>query len=291
MHIIYIISQRRSGSTLIENLLGQHPNVVSVGEYRLLKDHFHRRGPGKLWKWKCNCGEDIVNCKFWSKYYVVDRQHPEGKDTALTYRVSLLERIGLYFGKTSSIFKKNQNTAAVVASDTMDVFKQITKEETAEVIIDSSKDALQGYYLAKSSDSVTVVYLKRQLRATVASKYKRSIANGKSVKLLSVLFGSFLNEVLNGHIVDELPKSQKIILNYEKFVQNTDKYYLQILEKVNLPVINIPKFFQPYPSHSIAGTPGRFEKKEVVYDDSWKLFYKSHPISNFSGWLLEKLIP
>ena len=65
--VIYVMSDVRSGSTLLENILSKSGESVSVGEMALLKNHIHRTGPGAKWNWNCSCGEPISACSFWSR--------------------------------------------------------------------------------------------------------------------------------------------------------------------------------------------------------------------------------
>jgi hypothetical protein len=65
--VIYIISDRRSGSTLLENILSKSAETVSIGELAMLKGHIAKDGPGELWDWNCSCGKPIMQCEFWSK--------------------------------------------------------------------------------------------------------------------------------------------------------------------------------------------------------------------------------
>ena len=53
--VIYIISDRRSGSTLLENILSKSNETVSVGELAMLKGHILKEGPGEIWNWNCSC--------------------------------------------------------------------------------------------------------------------------------------------------------------------------------------------------------------------------------------------
>src|SRR5215210_5840531 len=64
--IIYVISDRRSGSTLLENILSKSPEVISVGELAMLKGHILKQGPGERWNWNCSCGQQITQCTFWA---------------------------------------------------------------------------------------------------------------------------------------------------------------------------------------------------------------------------------
>lgn len=65
--ILYIISDKRSGSTLLENILSKSNEAVSLGEVAMLKNHILKEGPGEKWGWNCSCGEALENCTFWSQ--------------------------------------------------------------------------------------------------------------------------------------------------------------------------------------------------------------------------------
>ena len=288
MKILYIISQRRSGSTLIENLLGQHDEVISVGEFRMLKNHYFKKGPGYLWDWKCNCGADIEKCGFWSKYYKPDDTQNKIAETALKYKFGLLQWIRIYFTGVKSIIMKNKEAGQKIASYTLGLYRNIEKDHPGNAIIDSSKDALQGYFLAEESGDVIVLYLVRQLRATVSSKYKRAINIGKPINLFKLLISSFFVEIFNQKVVKKVSPKKLLCINYEDFVANTDYFYSRILKELHLTENPVPEFFKPYPSHSIAGTPDRFKKRAVTYDDRWKQFYKKRPVANIVGSFLEK---
>ena len=59
--VIYIAGSGRSGSTLLERVLGGMPGAVNVGE---LIDLFRRTAPlGE----RCGCGLAFPDCPFWSK--------------------------------------------------------------------------------------------------------------------------------------------------------------------------------------------------------------------------------
>jgi hypothetical protein len=58
--VLYISAWGRSGSTIIDNVLGAYPEVVSVGELH------HLWGRGLLWKRGCGCGKPVRSCPFWA---------------------------------------------------------------------------------------------------------------------------------------------------------------------------------------------------------------------------------
>ncbi len=56
--LLYIVSTNRSGSTLLDLLLGNHRQMVSVGEARRIDDWFKRDD-------LCTCGVPVSHCGFW----------------------------------------------------------------------------------------------------------------------------------------------------------------------------------------------------------------------------------
>ena len=58
--VLYIAGPGRSGSTLLDLVLGQVDGVVSIGELRnLWYAGFHGA-------WPCGCGKPVTECPFWS---------------------------------------------------------------------------------------------------------------------------------------------------------------------------------------------------------------------------------
>src|SRR3954471_9249915 len=76
--IIYVMSDKRSGSTLLENILSKSDETVSVGELALLKNHIFREGAGFRWNWNCSCGSPVKECTFWGEILEgVDTESPQ----------------------------------------------------------------------------------------------------------------------------------------------------------------------------------------------------------------------
>ena len=58
--VLFILGKGRSGSTLLDNVLGQVPGVFSTGELHRLWDWGLRQGV------PCGCGKDALTCPVWS---------------------------------------------------------------------------------------------------------------------------------------------------------------------------------------------------------------------------------
>ncbi len=87
MKILYIASLERSGSTILDLVLGCHPNLVSFGEVeRVLKPH---GGPlASVFERPCTCGEVASRCAFWS---IVLRtlEKDDARDLSARYQIFL----------------------------------------------------------------------------------------------------------------------------------------------------------------------------------------------------------
>ena len=57
INIIYVLSQGRSGSTVLDLILGNYKNNVSLGELHNLYWDIHEDNI-------CSCGNKILNCSF-----------------------------------------------------------------------------------------------------------------------------------------------------------------------------------------------------------------------------------
>jgi hypothetical protein len=55
--LVYIAADSRSGSTLLDLLLGNHDQAISIGELRRLNDHYNKN-------LACSCNVHIRICPF-----------------------------------------------------------------------------------------------------------------------------------------------------------------------------------------------------------------------------------
>ena len=73
MKIVFIVGMERSGSTLLQNILGQFEGVRSIGEIRYVYKNFDIK--------KCGCGKFLSECNEWKgvleKKYSLDIKQPE----------------------------------------------------------------------------------------------------------------------------------------------------------------------------------------------------------------------
>ena len=67
--VIYISSDERSGSTMLDLMIGNHSNITSLGEVHHLHAYATRNrdiyNPGH--PLVCMCGKQLIKCVFWTK--------------------------------------------------------------------------------------------------------------------------------------------------------------------------------------------------------------------------------
>ena len=65
---IFVLSDNRSGSTLLDQCLGSHPQIVSLGEVHWLDAYLtqDRSIYNPSHELLCSCGAAVTECPFWN---------------------------------------------------------------------------------------------------------------------------------------------------------------------------------------------------------------------------------
>lgn len=216
--VLYISSWGRSGSTILDTVLGQASNVVSVGEIVRLWDY------GVLSGGTCSCRKPFTECEVWSQILANlahELTHPLA--TRLVAQRDQLVRSH----KLWSIPKLQAEFLATptFADHLADLYATIARETGATLIVDSSKHPAYGVLLsALPSIDLRVVHLVRNPKA-VAYSWKRkkiTIDTGKPFKMRSALeTGTYWN-MWNWGIAHwgKSIGAKPLLVRYEDFVRN-----------------------------------------------------------------------
>ncbi|SFP98894.1 Sulfotransferase family protein [Parafilimonas terrae] len=291
--VIYIISDRRSGSTLLENMLSKSREILSVGELAMLKGHIYKEGPGELWNWNCSCGKPVMQCEFWSK--VLKGIYDDNFETKITWQYKSVQLLLSSFTSINSKStlqklintKRNKQTVQVLN----EVYKALGNISDKKFIVDSSKDPIQALAITKCVDiNVKLIWLTRDLRAITFSKLKRWKQNKRSDKKpLETLIDSFRYKKVCNAVIKNVGEKNTIKISYEALAEKPQQQLDNICAKFGLADYQAPEYMELNNDHTIAGTPGRFEKKVIAADNSWKDFYKQHAMLNALGKVFNAL--
>lgn len=165
--VAYIVGMGRSGSTVMDALLGTHPSACGVGELVNLV------GSGWLKREYCACGERGNLCTFWA---AVRREWSERIDPLdVTDYLPLQHtfesrsswvRLMAERALTSQRFRAYGRMSAAL-------FDSIRAVSGRAVVIDSSKSPMRAYALATSGIDMRLLHLVRDPRAVAWSLRKR----------------------------------------------------------------------------------------------------------------------
>lgn len=165
--VLYVVGAARSGTTIMDALLGAHASIAAVGELRFLLEMEH--GAFR----RCACGRLVAECPVWGE--VLRRWIGSiGPGGDRTHRV-LSHRYERFLGFPWLVFDmafRRENFVRYRAA-TAALFAAILYVSGAELIADSSKSparvlVLKGGHLA----DLRVVHLVRDPRAAVWSMVK-----------------------------------------------------------------------------------------------------------------------
>jgi Sulfotransferase family len=168
--VVFIAGYSRSGSTLLDRMLGELPGFVSTGELAYLWTR------GLQQNRLCGCGAKFRDCAFWERVGVsafggwnqLDIEHVARlRQEVLRHRYAHL----LLEPRLSRPFElKLRSFAELMAR----LYTSIAAVSGARVIVDSTVDAPYGFLLRHVPDiDVRTVHLVRDSRATAFSWTKR----------------------------------------------------------------------------------------------------------------------
>jgi len=165
--VLYIAGAARSGSTILDAILGSYPGIVATGELNmLLKNDFH--GPRV-----CSCGRPIESCPVWGT--VLQRWSadlsPRGPQDYLRAqgrfeRLRGLPRLmGRSIARSAPFVDYTRWTAALM--------RAIAESGSAEIVADSAKNPVRALAILRGGAvDMALVHLVRDPRGVAWSKRK-----------------------------------------------------------------------------------------------------------------------
>ncbi|WP_243058738.1 sulfotransferase [Nocardioides sp. SR21] len=287
--VVYVGGTGRSGSTVLANVLGEVPGLVSVGEVRFLWER------GILQNRLCGCGDHFADCPFWSK--VLDRafgpdDERRAEDRSTTARRmcrSLAERTRMR-SLPSQVGRRQRAIDPELATTLGRLYEAIAEVAGAEVVVDSSKLPTYAVQLADvPSITVQVLHLVRDPRAAAHSWRRRRAQPDLGETALMERRGAAKSAVLWriwNTALERMCRSRGLeyrLLNYESFVADPRGELRRLLRGFALlapsqldPVLDelfeAPDVVRLSSNHTVAGNPARHHHGSValVPDDEWR---------------------
>ena len=168
--VVYIAGAGHSGSTVLDIALGNHPEIVSVGELHKL----HRSGWKTAENRRCSCGEAVHECPRWSAI----RESWESRvgGDRLDEYIALQRRYESSFRCWPRLKRESRSRSAAFERYldlSAALFEAIVEVTGKPAVADSSKKPNRAFALAQSDRlEMKVLHLIRDGRGVVWSQLK-----------------------------------------------------------------------------------------------------------------------
>lgn len=272
LKVLYIVGWGRSGSTLLDTLLGQIDGFLSTGELRYVWER------GVIGDWTCGCQRSVKTCPLWSK--VLDAVATNRADAARS--IVEWQRQATRFRHTPRLLSRTSND---VASDKalhsyinvmQQLYSAIGEATGSRVIIDSSKRPSDAAALTLAPNlRLYVVHLVRDPRAVAHSWGRKRPGIDRHGVVNSTLSWVAWNLMSDG-VRSKLPR-RSMLVRYEAFVDDPRTTLARIVELVGEDPSKVPSahgsVFDVRETHTVSGNPRRFRsgRIEVRPDDEWRV--------------------
>ncbi|MGY2002135.1 sulfotransferase [Blastococcus sp. SYSU DS1024] len=276
--VLYLGGLGRSGTTVLERVLGELPGVCSVGEVV----HLWQRGV--LDDETCGCGEPFSRCSFWTEVGAVAFG---GWDRALAARMVALraqvDRSRHIPRLLRSRGRRRDPRLAEYVGAYRTLYRAISQVSGGAVVIDSSKHSSLAFCLRTAPDlDLRVVHVVRDPRGVAYSwtkEVRRPEAGGEA--LMTRYSPTRSSALWVGHnvffgLLRRLGTPTRR-LRYEDFVARPGVVVEDLAVFAGLPAGSGTRVVDGHsvvlsPAHTVAGNPMRFRTGPLTLrrDDAWR---------------------
>ena len=273
--VLYIAGFERSGSTILNRVLGQIDGFVAWGELRDIWQH------GIAENRPCTCGNLFADCLAWQQ--VFDKAFDDIDQLNLSKIKELQEKTRLmvlphYFGiMKDESFKQKANQYFTYLEK---LYQAIQLTTGSKVIVDSTKASWYGYVLGLlPSIDLSVVHIVRNPKGICYSLERHKQKGEPESQWYNPLHAS-LSWNFKNYAVEMLlnsPEKRYLRISYEDFIQNPQMIIESILDLIEEKVTSLPfvdrTTVKMGVDHIITGSPSsrsNIGTVKLLPDEKWK---------------------
>lgn len=279
--VVFIAGSGRSGSTLVERMLGGVPGFVNVGE---LIDLFRRVYEGDE---LCGCNQPFSQCDFWAE--VGDRAFGGWSPKLVMETADLQAQVArqrhiphLLSPYQRQAFKTSLNE---YGKRYVHLYRAIAATAGARVVVDASKWPAQAVALSRSSLDLRVVHIVRDVRGVAWSMSKRDVVRPHARRDREVMFHQGIVAAASRWVLCQaevdavrLGGAPVTLLKYESLVKHARLEVERVLDLLDLAVPSRDLHHlgtheaQLGASHGLSGNPSRFSAgvTPLKLDEEWR---------------------
>jgi hypothetical protein len=240
--VLYALGYGRSGSTVLGMALGQHPEMVNLGEISAVRTFVP--GPTYVPPRVCGCRLPLDQCPYW---------------TGVARRLGSLEMLArpdialsptMGWRRYSPWLSEPSADMPRWAEAAVELYRAALAEANAAVAVDTSKGATRALWLWRSGlVDLSFIWLTRRLDDVMRSQIKRGHSSFKTAlswQLAQHQVGRLVGEIERaGHRVPRI--------SYEHLTEHPRQVLTEILGHAGLPWNEA--VLTPRPDHVIGGGP------------------------------------
>jgi hypothetical protein len=277
--VIYIAGMGRSGSTIVDQLLGARPGYFSGGELEKIWRY------GVLEDWLCACGDPFSSCAFWNRVRSADPGLLT-KEAALAtarYQDRTLNRLMYPFWWKSGRQRIINRVPPAYFHRIARLYRAVALASGCSVIVDSSKHPGYAYLLLKSGavSRVRLVHLVRDPRAAAYSwmhpKVDLSSPGGKPYSFRAISparsAATWLEWNVTTERVAQAFPGRSSLLRYEDFATDPEGSLLRLGLLHDAASAETAQNTEHQPEwHTVFGNPARMRTGPIVVklDNKWR---------------------
>jgi hypothetical protein len=276
--IVYIAGAGRSGTTVLDNILGAVPGVASVGELRFVWER------GVLEDRLCGCGRPFLDCPQWSA--ILQHAFPGADLHALALRMTELQQAGTRARRLPMLLRRAsrqrlRRSMSEYLGNLARLYAATAEHLGVGVIVDSSKLPSYGVMLELLPRvDVRVVHLIRDPRATAYSWLRKKALPDRAGAVLMQrqrpVKAAGLWVLWNTAAALLWRRSPRYLrVHYESFARSPRVAVDRILAHAGVvgpggPFVSETEV-ELTSNHTVAGNPSRFSTGRVAIrsDDEW----------------------
>jgi len=165
--VLYVLGHGRSGSTMLDIVLGNHPEIESLGEATNVPTRGWLRGK------PCSCGLPADECPFWSEVRAEWARRVGSDDVERFLKLQNAFEQHRYAPRLLLEHRRPSQAFREYARLNLAFYGAIRAVSGKDVIVDSSKNPPRAFALgAVPGIDLRVVYLIRDARGVAASRKK-----------------------------------------------------------------------------------------------------------------------
>jgi hypothetical protein len=263
--IVYITGSGRSGSTILDMMLGAHSRALSLGQVDEL-DRWDAEG------YPCTCRRSLAECPVWGPF-LQDREPPAS-----------LNQPGRVRKVTATLQALGGNAAKTVGPDDLDgawdLYDRVAELQGADVLIDSTKSVLRFARLAAEprGHDVRMIHLVRDPRGFVLSRMKSKPVPTTWGEVGTTTSQSFASAIGDWGVVNALAalyewrrRPNHVVVSYEELVSKPAATLERLSAFAGLefePDRQLPPLEGEF--HLVGGNASRLQFRELRLDEKWR---------------------